>query len=134
MGSVVVADLNVFGILARPAKADPPLLVDPDTVLSGAISRESFKSVAGRNPKMVEFRSRVELVEFHFGAKLDIGGKTSGTNEIKDLFSFGIAEAVGRAIMLARLRTATRPDFPIMGISDKRLGRRWEADFFPLKR
>jgi hypothetical protein len=33
-------------------EADAPLIVDPDTVLPGSISPQSFKPVAGRNSKV----------------------------------------------------------------------------------
>jgi hypothetical protein len=42
---MVVNDLDIFGAIL-PYKADPPLIVDPDRVLTGAISLESFKAVA----------------------------------------------------------------------------------------
>jgi hypothetical protein len=51
---VVVDDLNVFGPCWRPADRDPPLLVDPDAVLPGAVAAQFLQSVAGRDLQVVE--------------------------------------------------------------------------------
>jgi len=51
---MIVADFHVIGIIVRaPHKADSPLVVDPDTVLSTPVALQRFKSVAWRVPKVV---------------------------------------------------------------------------------
>ena len=44
---MIVYDLDVKRIAAAPVEADPPLLVDPDTVLALAFAAELFEPVAG---------------------------------------------------------------------------------------
>ena len=51
---VVVNDLDFVGITIVPAKADPPLIIDPDTVLPGAIALELLEPVARRDTKVVQ--------------------------------------------------------------------------------
>ena len=50
--SMVVADLHLECITALPAKADSPLVVDPDGVPSDPFPLEGFKMIAGRNPEI----------------------------------------------------------------------------------
>src|SRR5690625_5536447 len=45
--SVVVNDLHLLRSGGRPYEADPPLVVDPDAVLPGTITLESFEPIAG---------------------------------------------------------------------------------------
>jgi hypothetical protein len=46
--SVIIRDLDVMGSVSHPDKTNPPLIIDPDTVLSEPISFQSFQSVACR--------------------------------------------------------------------------------------
>jgi hypothetical protein len=57
---VVVDDLEVFGSRSRPAKADPPLSVDPDAVGIGAVTLEFLEPVAWWDPEVVQAISGVE--------------------------------------------------------------------------
>ena len=51
---VVIHDLHVLGITVRPSEADPPLVVDPDTVMPLPIPAQLFEAVTGRDPKILE--------------------------------------------------------------------------------
>jgi len=42
---MIVSDFYIEGVTAVPNKADPPLIVDPDTVLSGTLSFQFLKPV-----------------------------------------------------------------------------------------
>ena len=61
---MVIDDLNVVCISRTPAEAQPPLLVDSDTVLPIPFTPEFLKSVAGRDPKIVGDRASIEHPEF----------------------------------------------------------------------
>ena len=60
---MVINNLNVVGISTTPYKADAPLIVDPDAVLSPAIASECLEPVAGRRPEIREPGRRVEHVQ-----------------------------------------------------------------------
>jgi hypothetical protein len=45
---VVVRDFNLMGVTVASDKAQPPLIVDADAVLSDAISGQRFKTIARR--------------------------------------------------------------------------------------
>jgi hypothetical protein len=50
---MVVRDLDVMGIAAFPAKADAPLIVHPNAVLAGTISRQAFQAVPRTHRKLL---------------------------------------------------------------------------------
>jgi hypothetical protein len=55
---VVVNEFDIMSITVPPAETDPPLIVDANTVLPGAVATELLEPVAGRSPKVVKrFRS-----------------------------------------------------------------------------
>ena len=60
---MIVGDLHVVGISAFPAKANPPLVVDPDAVLILAISGELFETVPRGHSEIAQRVSRVEQEE-----------------------------------------------------------------------
>jgi len=57
---MVVDDLYVVRVGSEPAEADAPLIVDADTVLTGPIPSELFKTVCGRDAEVEEARRGIE--------------------------------------------------------------------------
>jgi hypothetical protein len=55
---VVVDDFNVVRVTVFPSEADSPLVIDPDTVLSGPIVPQFFQSITRRYSHFV-YRARV---------------------------------------------------------------------------
>jgi hypothetical protein len=67
---MVVHDFDVIRIAIAPDEAEPPLVVDPDAVLSDPIAREGFQVVAWWLPEILEpdrRGQRPELATRHFG-------------------------------------------------------------------
>src|SRR5699024_11849739 len=52
--SVVVNDLHLLGSGVRPCETNPPLVVDPDTVLTDPIALEGLESVTRRDTEVVQ--------------------------------------------------------------------------------
>ena len=50
---VIINQFHVICVAASPDKAGPPLVVDPDTPLTGAIAAELLEPIAGRHPQVV---------------------------------------------------------------------------------
>jgi len=61
---MIVNNHNVQRIAVFPAKADSPLIVDSDAVLSLAIAFQGFKTVSGRNPKILQLDCTVHIKQF----------------------------------------------------------------------
>ena len=51
---MVVDDLDIKGIAIFPLETDPPLPIDADAVLSGPVTVQRLKVVAGRHTKVIE--------------------------------------------------------------------------------
>jgi hypothetical protein len=57
---VVIDDLDIGRIAIPPAEADPPLVVDPDAVLTLAVSVESLQSIPRRNAEVIKRCCRIQ--------------------------------------------------------------------------
>jgi hypothetical protein len=76
---MVIDDFNVMHIPLNPFEAYPPLIVDADAVLTGAVTLERFQAISRRNPQIFEPGSagqKFELSPRHAldGAKLTNAG------------------------------------------------------------
>jgi hypothetical protein len=60
---VIVHDLDVVSIAVSPAEADPPLIVDPDAVLSSTVAAESFQSVPRWYSEILKVHSGIQHPE-----------------------------------------------------------------------
>ena len=70
--SMIVDNLNVESVASFPTKADTPLVVDPDAVLTPTITPERLKTIAGRDAKVGELCCRVEPRKSATGDVLDV--------------------------------------------------------------
>lgn len=61
---VVVNYLDLCRVSILPFKADPPLIVDPDTVLSRAVNFKLLKSIPGWNSQVVKRPNSVQIRKF----------------------------------------------------------------------
>lgn len=51
---MIVDDLDVQRVVVLPAEADPPLVVNADTVLRGVSAFELLEPIAGRHSEIAE--------------------------------------------------------------------------------
>ena len=68
---MIVDNLYFKGIRPLPPKADPPLIVDADAVLSLPIPTESLQAVSWRRSKIAKFDGTVQLAQFSAGHLLE---------------------------------------------------------------
>ena len=90
---MVVDDLDVGGIGARPAKTDAPLVVDADTVLALAIVAKLLQPVARRNPEIIEPPCRVDQSEFPEHHASELGWEASDGLARPEAFRVTIGES-----------------------------------------
>ena len=64
--SVIIGDFDLIGSVSLPDKADSPLLVDPDAVLSGPIPFQHLQPISWWGKQVIEFRSVIEHGQFPF--------------------------------------------------------------------
>jgi len=58
---VVIDDFHIFCTCIRPTKADTPLIVDTNAVLTGTITLERFKVIAGWHSQIIKSTGDLEL-------------------------------------------------------------------------
>jgi hypothetical protein len=58
---VVINDFHIFCTCIRPTKTDTPLIVDTNAVLTGTITLECFKVIAGGHLQIIKSTSDLEL-------------------------------------------------------------------------
>lgn len=64
---MVVHDFNFKRIGMHPAEADPPLVVDPNTVLTSPIAGERLQSVPWHHSQIGNGRRRMNVIELPLG-------------------------------------------------------------------
>jgi hypothetical protein len=58
---MVVCYFYVIGVTVFPVKADSPLIVDPDTVLTLAVAFKAFEPVARRDSEILKMPGPVKV-------------------------------------------------------------------------
>jgi hypothetical protein len=58
---MVINDFYIFSPYIRPMKADTPLIVNTNAVLTGTITLECFKVIAGWHPQIIKSTSDLDL-------------------------------------------------------------------------
>jgi hypothetical protein len=61
---VIVHDFDLFGLALIPNKANSPLIVNADAVLSGTVAMQGFQAVRGRYAQIIQGLGRVQHIEF----------------------------------------------------------------------
>ena len=105
---ITFLSVNVMRLAVSPNETNPPLVVDANTVLPGAISLEHFEAVTWRNPKFPESPGCVEVEKLPPGDTLDrsdlgtappsLGSGTSGSRfsyDVPRIPSSGIRARAG---------------------------------------
>jgi hypothetical protein len=89
---VVIRDFNVVCIWTAPAKADAPLLIDPNAHLSTPIPFQCLQPIAGGIAQILERPRGIELAQLAQGTLLDIDGKPAARLPTPDTFGLLIAK------------------------------------------
>jgi hypothetical protein len=70
---VVVDDFDVKGVIVSPSKADPPLLIDPNTVLPAPIALELLEPLTRRHLQIAKTLGGVEHSKLPSRCSLNFG-------------------------------------------------------------
>ena len=69
---MVIDNFNVYRTVVGPTETQPPLVVDPDTVLIATITTQSLKTVPRGGTQVTQVRSGIEQRQLALGHCLDI--------------------------------------------------------------
>jgi hypothetical protein len=81
---MVIDDLYVVRISLNPPEAQPPLVVQPDTVLSLAVTLESLQSISGRHPQVNQPGRGIQELHSIESLLLNTGGQSARTHLTPD--------------------------------------------------
>jgi hypothetical protein len=56
---MIIHNLYVMRVAFSPSKANAPLVIDPNAVLSRSVAGQSFQPVPGRDPQRHQIRRRI---------------------------------------------------------------------------
>jgi hypothetical protein len=98
---VIIYDLDVVSVPAPPAKANTPLIVNPNTVLTHTIAAELFQAIRRRNPKVVYRPGSVKNKQFAQCHALD-STELPGPLPEEHLLGFLAAEPRAHVLIITR--------------------------------
>jgi hypothetical protein len=90
--SVVVGNLNIIGVTIVPSKANPPLIIDSNAVLTLAVSRQSFEPISWGRSEICEVSGIVNLRQLSVGNSHDIPGNTLYVSALPSSLRRGVSE------------------------------------------
>ena len=99
---MVVRNFNVIHIAAFPAKANAPLVVDADAVLTGPAATPSFQPIAGRSQQIAKRPGMMQVQQFAPGRALNIRRELTRRLAVKDLAGFVGGEAHYHEAIISR--------------------------------
>jgi hypothetical protein len=70
---MVIGDFDIVGVASPKLEAHAILIVDADTPLSGAVSRELLEPMGWRDPEVVDGGGGINALEPHPCASRDLG-------------------------------------------------------------
>jgi len=85
---MIIYDLNVSGFIFDPLKADSPLIVYADAVLTRTASLKPLKPVSRRGQQVLQIFSVIQVEQFTPGGALDIPRQLRRDDAKEDLPRF----------------------------------------------
>src|SRR5213594_666749 len=89
---MIIHDFNVVSVSAFPSKANPPPIIDPNTMLSGPVTFQRFQSVTWRRAEIVDPSRLIQHQQLSPCYSLDIRRQPSSRLVIKQPLSFAAGE------------------------------------------
>jgi len=99
---MVVGDFHIQSIAAFPAEADPPLIVDPDAVLTLPIPGQLFEVIPGRNSQIGQSIGGVKHEELLQSRAVNILRELSRAFALEDPFGLWVFEAPNHSTIIMR--------------------------------
>jgi hypothetical protein len=89
---VVIDDLYVVRITRTPSKANTPLIVDPDTVLTGSVAFQRLKPIARRDAQEIQGGRSMDLQQLPVRNPLYVRRKAPAILTLKEPFGVLVRE------------------------------------------
>jgi hypothetical protein len=87
-----IHDLDLFRMTLPPYKADSPLVIDPQAMLSLAIPFQGFEPIGRGKTQILQVNSGVERVQSHERSLLNVVRELPHELAFEDFFCISIAK------------------------------------------
>jgi hypothetical protein len=91
---VIVHDLYVMRIAGTPPETNPPLIIDPDAVLTGPVALQRLKPIAWWDAQEFQGGRSMNLQQLPVRHPLYIGRKAPTMLALKELLRLSVREAL----------------------------------------
>jgi hypothetical protein len=91
---VIVDDPDVVGIAILPAETDPPLLIDPNAMLSRSAPLEFLESITGRDAEVLKLLGGVDEDELAEHRAMELSREAPDRLAVKQAFRVPVREAL----------------------------------------
>jgi hypothetical protein len=98
---VVVHDLDIMSVAVFPSQANPPLIVDPDTVLAPSLARELLQAIRGRFAEIAQSIRSVQDQQLSQRDSLD-PPELPGVSPLEDLFRLLTTKPLDHTLIITR--------------------------------
>lgn len=95
---MIIDDLDLVCVSSFPAETDPPLIIDPDAVLTDAISSQLLQSVSWRDTEILKGFRRIQQSKFAKRRSLDIRSHLPNRVPVEEPLRLPIAKALDHAL------------------------------------
>ena len=99
---VIVHNLDLIGVAVVPNKADAPLVVDADAVLTIVVARKSLKAITGRDSQVIQVRSVMEHHQLALRPALDMLREPADATAFGNRLGITVAVAPDHLLSVAR--------------------------------
>ena len=89
---MIIHDFDLFRMTLPPYKADSPLVIDPQTMLSLAIPFQGFQPIGRGKTQILQVNSGVECVESHECSLLNVVWELPHELALEDFLRISIAK------------------------------------------
>jgi hypothetical protein len=86
--------LDLPGMTVSPLKADPPLIVDANTVLAGTVATQPFQAIGRRHAQILQRLRPAKHTQLAQGNLLNVGWQPARPLPVEDLLCFCVPETL----------------------------------------
>src|SRR5262245_16279757 len=102
--SVIIDNRDVVRVAVAPGETDPPLVVDADAVLPGAITAQLLQLIARRDAQVVQDLGRVDCDEFAERDPTQLGRKPAHRLASKEACGVATTETLDHLVDINAMR------------------------------
>ena len=121
---MVVDNLDVIGVSFIPFEADAPLIVDPDTELTGTRPAQLLEVIAGRYAEVIKDHRGIQLSQPPQRNALDVASVPADRLALEEPLRVAIAEAANHLDIITRRVMAAKSDGELLEGKRAATGRR----------